>query len=182
MARGAVSSGAGSGSNAAQKAAGWAGVMSLPRVLSLRPNGALGIQPAAEFAKLRGKASRTGNSIEIIARLDPVSGLEVSGVRILYDRASQELRAAVADRSHAGHLPLAPGEPLDLHLFLDGSVLEIFANGRAALTARVYGVRPEHVKILPIGPAKPLRLDSWEVQAVSPDRLTSWSAGRSRNQ
>ena len=37
----------------AQRAAGWSGVMSLPRVLSLLPDGALGVEPAAELTALR---------------------------------------------------------------------------------------------------------------------------------
>ena len=37
----------------AQLEAGWAGVMSLPRVLSLPADGTLGIAPAAELARLR---------------------------------------------------------------------------------------------------------------------------------
>src|SRR5205085_2624035 len=36
-----------------QRAAGWSGVMSLPRVLSLHEDGALRIQPASELQKLR---------------------------------------------------------------------------------------------------------------------------------
>lgn len=39
---------------AEQQAAGWAGVMSLPRLLSLRPDGLLAIAPVPEVAVLRG--------------------------------------------------------------------------------------------------------------------------------
>jgi beta-fructofuranosidase len=39
----------------AQRAAGWAGVMSLPRVMSLLPNGSLGAEPVAEVTVLRGE-------------------------------------------------------------------------------------------------------------------------------
>jgi beta-fructofuranosidase len=37
----------------AQKAAGWSGVYTLPRILSLEPDGALHVEPADEFEKLR---------------------------------------------------------------------------------------------------------------------------------
>ena len=35
-------------------------------------------------------------------------------------------------------LSLTPGEPLELRVFLDRSVLEVFANGRQCLTQRIY--------------------------------------------
>ena len=38
---------------AAYRAAGWAGVMALPRVLSLRQDGTLGTEPAGELKVLR---------------------------------------------------------------------------------------------------------------------------------
>jgi beta-fructofuranosidase len=39
----------------AQVAAGWSGVMSLPRVLTVRPDGSLGTAPASELVALRGR-------------------------------------------------------------------------------------------------------------------------------
>jgi beta-fructofuranosidase len=70
---------------AAQQAAGWSGVMSLPRLLSLLPDGALGIEPAPELAALRGQHQRwadltlrgdlrldvQGHRLEIIAEFEP---------------------------------------------------------------------------------------------------------------
>ena len=41
----------------AQKRAGWAGVMSLPRVLDMRADGALAMRPAPELESLRGSSS-----------------------------------------------------------------------------------------------------------------------------
>ena len=35
-------------------------------------------------------------------------------------------------------LELAPGEPLHLRVFIDNSVIEVFANDRQAITRRVY--------------------------------------------
>jgi sucrose-6-phosphate hydrolase SacC (GH32 family) len=42
-------------------------------------------------------------------------------------------------------LALAPGEPLALRLFLDRSVLEVFANGRQAIAHRLYPSRADSV-------------------------------------
>ena len=66
---------------------------------------------------------------------------------------------------------LAVNQSLRLHVFLDGSVLEIFANGTTVATARVYKA-----------PSSPLRvaidgeydsLDVWQMEPISKDRLTS---------
>jgi beta-fructofuranosidase len=40
-------------------------------------------------------------------------------------------------------LSLADGETLHLHIFVDRSVIEVFANGHTALTTRVYPMRPD---------------------------------------
>ncbi len=49
---------------------------------------------------------------------------------------------------HTAHpLPLAPGDRLQLRVFVDHSVLEVFANGRACLTTRIYPTRPDSLGI-----------------------------------
>ncbi len=40
--------------------------------------------------------------------------------------------------SYGGTLALKDGEPLTLRVFVDRSVIEVFANGRLCLTSRVY--------------------------------------------
>ncbi|MEN4042631.1 MAG: glycoside hydrolase family 32 protein, partial [Anaerolineaceae bacterium] len=75
---------------------------------------------------------------------------------IVYDRekgalslrrshASLDSRANRDDRG--GELELEPGEDLELRIFIDHSVIEVFANGRAALTGRVYPVRKDSTGI-----------------------------------
>ena len=67
--------------------------------------------------------------------------------RIVYDRARQQLEidrsqssASAADQHdlYGGTLALEDGEPLTLRVFVDRSVIEVFANGRLCLTSRVY--------------------------------------------
>ena len=48
---------------------------------------------------------------------------------------------------HDASLALAPGEPLTLKAFLDRSVVEAFANRRAALTGRLYPTRPDRTGV-----------------------------------
>lgn len=116
----------------AQKAAGWSGVMSLPRVLSLLPDGALGMEPAPELQTLRGEHYRRqdiqlvggaemaleeprGAALEIVAECDlgdaSAIGLKVrcspDGTEetvIFYDH---EVGRLVVDRSRSS---LEPGE------------------------------------------------------------------------
>ena len=182
----------------AQRAAGWSGVMSLPRELKL-----LGAQvqmgPAAEVESLRGKrlgADAAGDCLEILAEIDPGDApraglkLRVAPDRseqtpIYYDRdqkllcvdRSQSSTDARADRGmQSGPFLLGRGEPLRLRLFLDGSVIEIFANDRFCLTARVYPAGPRSTGVAlhaSGGTAKMVSLEAWEMRSISPDRLTS---------
>jgi beta-fructofuranosidase len=102
-------------SEQAQRNAGWSGVMSLPRVLTLLPDGALGMAPVPEVEGLRGShqsfndlaiAEETeiarGDALEIAAAIDPGSaaecGLKVrcspdgaEETLICYDRSSRTL-------------------------------------------------------------------------------------------
>jgi beta-fructofuranosidase len=197
---------------AAQKAAGWSGVLSLPRVLSLREDGMVGMEPIPEIASLRGGKHELGErdvkgefvslpgacgeTLEIIAELDPGSSAECGLVvraapegsertRIVYRRESGKL---VFDSTHssldpqttrgvdAGALELGKGENLKLRVFLDGSVIEIFANGRACLTGRVYPTKAESVALgltARGGVAKLVSLKTWEMRPISPDRLAT---------
>jgi beta-fructofuranosidase len=189
----------------AHEAAGWAGVMSLPRVLSLRPDGWVGFEPAPELAALRGAHRRweavpllsmeyivpeiQGNSLEIMVDLAPGDaarcGVDVlrspdgaEYTRIVYDRAQRRLEI---DRRHSsskaedqhdvqgGDLELNEGEPLRLRIFLDRSVVEVFANGRFCATSRVYPSRRNSlgVALFAEGGASEARsLDMWEIGSI----------------
>ena len=183
----------------AQRAAGWSGVMSLPRELKLL-GAQVQMRPAAEVETLRGRRlvgdDVAGDCLEIRAEIDPGeaprAGLRVriapdrsEQTLIYYDRdrrrlsvdRSQSSTDASADRAmQSGPFLLGRGEPLRLHIFLDGSVIEIFANDRLCLTARVYpaGRRSTGVALhTDGGTAKMVSLEAWEVRPISPDRLTS---------
>ncbi len=191
---------------AAQVQAGWAGVMSLPRVLSLLPDGRLGMEPAPELALLRRShhcwtdlhldaaapfvpAGVGGDALELIVEFALGDAAEL-GVKvrcspdrrewtsIVYDRE----RASLAiDRRHASlsddcqrdacgdRLDLAAGEPLRLHIFLDRSVIEVFANGRACLTGRIYPALADSLEVELFargGSAEVRSLDIREVRSI----------------
>ncbi len=184
-------------SEAAQRAAGWAGALTLPRELSLNPDGTLHIAPVSELQALRGGHSHfsgslnggvQGDSLEIRAEWE-ARDAEAFGLRLRcapdgseetrlgYSRADQRLYVD-RDKSsldpdvqrgiQGGKLPLAPGETLQLHVFLDHSLIEVYANGRACLTSRIYPTRPDSLglDVFQRGGNAPLRsLDVWEIKA-----------------
>ncbi len=86
------------------------------------------------------------------------------------------------DTAHSSQLPdvparapetapvfVKPGEPLQLHVFIDKSVLEVFVNGRQCLTLRVYPGRSDSlgVSLLAQGQdAKLLEFDAWQMNSI----------------
>jgi beta-fructofuranosidase len=164
---------------AAQRTAGWAGVLTLPRILSLTSDGQLGMQPAPELEVLRQSPRHVtptaltdrvqildgvqGLATEVRAVLAPLDADEVGlAVRrspdgeetteLLFDRARMQV---VVDRTRSSKdstvqrdrrdIPFAvdPAAPLALRVFVDGSVIELFVNGRLAVASRVYPSRPD---------------------------------------
>jgi beta-fructofuranosidase len=190
----------------AQRAAGWSGVMSLPRVLDLQPDGALGMTPAPELAALRDRRDQWadlpltstaravlsglhGPCLEIMAEFEPQAarqfGLwvccsvdqaertliayDVVQQQLVMDRSRSSLSPTVDREAHTAPLALSAGERLRLHIFIDHSVVEIFANGRVCLTSRVYPTRPDsvHVELFALaGHAKVTSLDIWTLNPI----------------
>jgi len=187
-------------------AAGWAGAMSVPRILTAHTDGTLRYAPAPELEALRGEhvhladmavtpaagdllGGLRGNRMEIITEI-AAGDAETFGLlvarspdgaeetRIVYDRARGELAvdrtrssaAATPDRPVVGgKCPLDHGNTLRLHIFLDGSIVEVFANDRACLTARIYPSRPDSVEIdlFAHGGGAHLRaLDCWTMASI----------------
>jgi len=209
-------------SSEAQTAAGWAGVMSLPKLLTLRRDGTLGVEPVPEVRVLRGGQQKTISNRTIEPNgpllLDGVStdcaevdveielgsahqaGLRVRAAAdgreqtlIGYDRDTQELfsdtTASSTDAATAtgqglranrgvekGKLVLQNGEPLRLRVYVDASVIETFANGRASISDRVY---PSSDAALGVGlfvkggTARVRSMAVWQLTPISNDRLTS---------
>ena len=71
--------------------------------------------------------------------------------------------------SQAELLELAAGEPLKLRIFLDRSVIEIFANGAHRLAKRVYPSRSDSldVRLFAAGAgARLVSMDAWEMASI----------------
>ncbi|MBK8022988.1 MAG: GH32 C-terminal domain-containing protein [Chloroflexi bacterium] len=147
--------------------AGWAGAQSIPRVLSLDSRSRLIMTLVPELNKLRDSQHHyamqsldgeitlgvRGWALEVEAEFAlgdqglctvtvaaSVDGRERTDVS--YDAASQRL--IVRTVTQAGGQERAVSHPLDAHenlalrMLLDGSLLEIIANGRTSLTHRFY--------------------------------------------
>ena len=135
---------------------GWNGCLSLPRQLSMTRDGQLRQIPAPQLSKLRGKSvswrnvqlGRSGetlslpktNTLEILANVDlqTATGVELefkSGVKdeppIIVSFDGSELKVGDAKAP----LSLAQGaRKLNLRIFFDRSVLEVFANETECIT------------------------------------------------
>ena len=189
-----------------QVAAGWSGVMSLPRILSLRSDGELGITPAPELAVLRGTPRQVAEQDippDGSRRLDGTEGdcLELRATFVAGDATAfgltircspdGEERTSISydpvggnltiDGTRSSRNPQSRGdvrsarltltnEPLTLRVFLDRSVLEVFANDRICITDRLYPERADSVGVELFavgGGAKLLHLTAWELAAAT---------------
>jgi len=177
-----------------QRAAGWAGVMTLPQVWSLAADGTLRVEPAPELAVLRINHRKRegidltadrdlaldemqGDCLELAVEMERVDAREFGvKIRCSPDGAEQTVvicdpnaKALKVDASQASLVPvteppafprvdkdcrvqvapseLPAGEPLRLRVFLDKSVVEVFANGRQCITQRIYPSRPDSVGV-----------------------------------
>ncbi|MGA8030416.1 MAG: GH32 C-terminal domain-containing protein, partial [Bryobacteraceae bacterium] len=80
------------------------------------------------------------------------------------DRSRSSINPDVKRGVDSGMFQLGPGEALELHVFLDHSVLEVFVNGRGTLSSRIYPTRGDSDGIELLcegGSALVERLDIW---------------------
>lgn len=69
-------------------------------------------------------------------------------------------------------LPIQEGEPIQLRIFLDRSMLEVFANGRQCVTQRVWPTRSDATRVSLVsegGTARVQKLTAWDMAASQPD-------------
>jgi beta-fructofuranosidase len=175
-------------------AAGWAGAMSLPRMMSLSLSNELQTEVSPAARVLRGEhtaivsgAAKAEKALDAIRVHDLAAEIDLALrpktddflLSMLSDNG-EFVSIACSGQPHGRELkvgsvsaPLSgePGSPLRLHMFLDGSVLELFANTETALTARVYHA-PSGPLRMKLGGAEIISLDVWQMKPISNDRLT----------
>jgi beta-fructofuranosidase len=182
-------------------AAGWAGSMALPRVLTLGADNRLCMDVPPEFASLRQQTqtmsnpqsaeklkegfaklsiqNRAGEVVYIFKPQMEACALELrtgaGGAPLLsiqYNGASEKPALTIGEKT----LALPPGRDgtSTVHLWIDGSVIEIFADSREALTWRNFSPSPGDIQLTWAGPAAALTSISVSgVKPISDDRLTS---------
>jgi len=206
--------------NESKPSEGWNHIMSLARVLTLREDNTLGIEPVQAIESLRFDhkhvderslpANRDivlegieGNAMELSVTIDPREAPEVcinvlrspdseehTAIKfyrhghVAVDKDGRKFRhdALMIDPSRSSLLPdllwrppevapfeLGDGEPLKLRIFIDTSVVEVFANGRQCLALRVYPGRQDSigVSIRAQGRDAVLHaLDAWQMRSI----------------
>ncbi|MHB1307363.1 MAG: glycoside hydrolase family 32 protein [Limisphaerales bacterium] len=98
---------------------------------------------------------------------------------IYYDAVDRKLKVDTSRSSlksgprstEAGPFELNPDESLELRVFVDKSVIEVFANGRQAVMRRVYPSRPDSLGVSLFshgGPARVATLEAWDLMPANP--------------
>jgi hypothetical protein len=101
-----------------------------------------------------------------LLRLRPEKGDPFAEIAYEPQKKDAELRV------NSTQAEFATNEPVTLRIFLDGSVLEVFANDNIVITARVYAV-PSTPLLVEVSDTTALEaLDVWQMRPISPDRLT----------
>ena len=183
-------------------AAGWAGAMALPRVLTIGPDNQLRMDVPPEFASLKRspgttiKSPKTADAIDAALAQSAIrnraahigftfkAGSESCALELHADKGGAPFFAIKFDGS-GGKPSLAIGDKIlslspnkdgisTVDFWLDGSVFEIFVDSKEALTARDFTPTPADIQLKWTGSAA--LLHSLTVSAVTPisdDRLTS---------
>ncbi len=155
-------------------AAGWAGMMSLPRVLRVGPDNRLRSRFLPELEKLRGREGRRDvrtttacSELAVTLRTGTLT-LQAPGtvLTVSFDRGS-----GLAMDGKQVELAIGDG-PVELSLYIDGSVVEVCANGQVTYTKRFYYAGDEAPAIA-VAVTGDCAVRQWPVRPISSDRLTS---------
>jgi beta-fructofuranosidase len=177
-------------SEAAMKAAGWSGMMGLPRVMNLDKDGTLRLSFLPELSALRRSTkavSLTGSPHEFTQTIPKACGefLFVGQPEggdftvTLRSQAAELLRVSYAGgrMSFDGkQVDLLPGDTPRLHGYVDGSVIELLVNGRIGYTKRFYyteATAPDIGVDLVHHPDAITSGNVWAIAPISSNRLTT---------
>jgi beta-fructofuranosidase len=177
-------------SPAETRAAGWAGAMALPRVLSLNSENQLRMDFPPEFASLRTGTQELQSSAglqiknrtgEIVCRFSAgasACGLELrTGATPIFSIRYPGGTGGKPSIDIGGKtVPLSPGpDGVSLvRLLIDGSIIEALVDGREMMTARCYTPSPAGIQLAWTGLPDVLKsLTVSSIQPISTDRLTA---------
>ena len=171
-------------------AAGWAGMMSLPRVLHLDRDGTLRMQLLPELAALRSTPVQPVKAKGEIQFTLPKATGEVlctasrrpgafEFVLLNADDRSELLHIAYVPERHAfvadGHeIALEPDDMPQLHAYVDGSVIEVILSERMGYTRRFYYRQATAPDIdIHITGGTGVAARAWPIDSISNNRLTT---------
>jgi beta-fructofuranosidase len=178
-------------------AAGWAGCMALPRVLSINDSGDLEMRIAPEARSLRGKAFSVPRSPSVAERTAAAQKIGIENVagEFLWQAAASNLALVLSDSlgpwatvslelqggaekltANGKSIDLPPSEKpeREFHLLLDASVAELICDGQHAVTTRIYRKPDGPLRISPESTLAHFNvLNLWQLRPISSDRLTS---------
>ena len=175
---------------------GWKSVASLPRVLSLADDNTLRIVPAPELETLRHNPRHQENiSVSGELPLEDVHGdclemdivIESGGAKgfglsvrcspdgeeqttIVFSPQSNTITIVGATKKQVAPFEFKPAEPLRLRIFLDRSVIEVFANDRQCVTQRIYPTRADSLGIKLFARSESVKvktLDTWDMEPTN---------------
>lgn len=169
---------------------GWNGCLSLPRQLSLSREGRLRQEPAPQLSRLRGQPSKwrnlslsehgevltlpKTNTLEVLVRIDLRSGGKIAlefasagndapPLEMSFDGSDLGVMGTKIALSSVGSR-----QKLSLRVFIDRSVMEVFANDSACFTRTIkplaanvtLSMRAEH------GTARAQLVEAWPMQTI----------------
>ena len=172
----------------------WKNCLSLPRVLKLRADGRLGMEPMPELKELRGKhhqfdaftlqekspnllENMESNTFEIVVELENQnaeefgfellrSADEKTVVPVVYNTLTKEF--TVGDTTGPFML-VGDEESFKLRIFVDRTIVEMFASGRDVFTASSVTEHPEHLgmRLFAAGGSVQVKsLDVYEINSI----------------
>jgi beta-fructofuranosidase len=185
------------------KAAGWAGMMSLPRVLSIAADGGLRFTVAPEVNQLRGREESIAITPDQQRNQHQLDSLRIEAccgeILCVVNRTAEPFELVLSgsgddaapwltlgyDPHHPEQvfidsrpIPMALDEKenLEFHLYVDGSVIEVLVNRQTACTRRFYysGNTPQDLRLRWTGSISNIvRMSVWRLSPISSDRLTA---------
>jgi sucrose-6-phosphate hydrolase SacC (GH32 family) len=98
------------------------------------------------------------------------SSLDESIQYLYYRWAKESPDGSLTIDAQSAPFALADGESLKLRIFLDRSVLEVFANGRQCITQRIYPTRSDSLGVVLFsrgGSVNVKSVDAWDMAATA---------------
>ena len=171
---------------AEMRAAGWSGMMSLPRVMNLDSDGTLRLRILPQSTALRvGTVPVERSPTSVQATLQKASGevmlRGVKGVSFTFTVSNGAAELVQLDYSAEKHaftadgneIPLQAGDTPTLHAFVDGSVIELILGERIGYIKRFYYTESTAPDINVRTNVENAKMSAWKIKPISSDRLTT---------